>query len=765
MAYLAVTLGGVTHADLLLNNDTTLPFVNVKVQLATFFVMAPLAFVLVHFSLLLQHVMLSRKLGAFEARVAKEEPSEDRGTQHIRDELHSYTFTQVASGKPKGAVVDMAQRLVVSLSLVVFPLLLLTFFQIGFLPYHSEPITWWHRGMLALDAAVVWLLARHLARLDPISKFRLTDWWHATSRFKSTVVAGWHRALDRASSALVSPTSPGARLARPLFAGARRGGGFVIRSIAPTRLVIAGLILFSTCVATLPDDPLDKATAWVARNWLPSLSEPLPYCRDILDGSATPKGEKGSGQKNGSAKEGAKPEARAKYKKECPKVTAATRRAFFATAYLFEHAGDVTSGKSDNLLGWSRNLIVTDKDLVDDDKKEGRLSLRGRGFRYATLDGSDLKHADFYGAKLAGARLTRANLNAADFRMASLQGADFSEALLQGADFSRVHLQGVNLFAARLQGADFFEAHLQGAGLFAAWLQGANLRMARLDGAFLAAANLQGADLTRAWLQAADLRDVKLQGARLDGARLQGADLRRTQLQGADLRGVNLHGADLREARLWKSKVAGETGERIVDDGRTLVSFAQVQIHPLSSRERDLLGETIAGFERVQATMRQERARERIESAAKNVAATIGALLETRDDESWRRGADLARWCKLARQPLPNPTQLARYLGGTLACEDVSDKAHVAQSLIRRMVSPVSSAGREPSAFLEAFKGCPAFDRIPADLKSQLERAARNERDNPAKPADANAPAPAPELPEACASLAGTPATAEPAKP
>src|SRR5687768_8707825 len=56
MAYLAVTLSGVTHVQLLLNEPTTLPFVNVKVPLDTFFVAGPLAFVLLHFGLLLQHV-------------------------------------------------------------------------------------------------------------------------------------------------------------------------------------------------------------------------------------------------------------------------------------------------------------------------------------------------------------------------------------------------------------------------------------------------------------------------------------------------------------------------------------------------------------------------------------------------------------------------------------------------------------------------------------------------------------------------------------
>jgi hypothetical protein len=70
-----------------------------------------------------------------------------------------------------------------------------------------------------------------------------------------------------------------------------------------------------------------------------------------------------------------------------------------------------------------------------------------------------------------------------------------------------------------------------------------------------------------------------------------------------------------------------------------------------------------------------------------------------------------------------------------------------------------------PKLFLDAFKGCPAIDRLPADLKSRLERAAQQERDNPAKSGDADAAAPPPKPPKACAALAGAPETAKPAKP
>ena len=817
MAYLAVTLGGVTHVDLLLNNDTTLPFVNVKVPLATFFVMAPLAFVLVHFSLLLQHVMLSRKLGAFEARLEMEEPSRDRSTQHIRDELHSYTFTQIASGKPRGAVVDMAQRLIVSLTLVVFPLLLLTFFQIGFLPYHSEPITWWHRGMLALDAIVVWLLARHLARLDPASQSRLTDWWHATSKFKRKLIVGWHRALDRARSALVSPTSSDARPVRRLFAWAHHGGESLIRAIAPTRVVITVLILFSTCVATLPDDPLDKATAWLARNWVPNLSEPLPYCRDVLDDSATTPNtivkdeKKDTGRTGKFEKEGTQQEV--KYKKKCPAATSAMRHAFYPTAILFESGADVTSGKSDSLLGWSRNLIVTDKDLTasDDDKKQKRLSLRGRDLRYAALDRSKLKRVDFYNARLAGAHLIEADLNAANFRMAQLQGAHLSRAKLQGADLTQAEAQGADLAQAELQGADLFAVDLQGANLRSARLQGANfvvanahhfalleqnadissarlqgvdlsfaslqgvnLSKASLQGANLSSANLQGADLSGAQLQGSMLPSANLQGANLSGSRLEGADLSGASLLGARFNRARLQGAEFAQAEIWSSDLPGDKGKAVHGDKWDVVSFARLNIQPPDDKHRKVMDQTIAEIEKLSEQMAKEgtAGQKWFDDAAKRVVTALRPLLKSDGDDKWKAGSDLRAWCELAQQRPPAAAKLGAYMGA-LACDDDTKMAYMAQSLISQLLfdiqTPAGHAGERSRAFLQAFQACPAFGRIlgriPADLKTALERATRQERENSTNPADANIAVPTPKPPpEACATIDRVPAAPEPAK-
>ena len=527
--------------------------------------------------------------------------------------MHSYPFTQAVSGKPKGAAVDIALRLVISLTLGVMPLLLLLFFQIGFLPYHSEPITWWHRGMLLTDASAVVVLARYIARGDQET--------------------------------------------------------FIIHSIVPNRLVIVILMFFSTCVATLPDTPWDPLDEWMAS--IVSLREPVPYCRVTTVKTAYGKEEQ----------------------TECPEITSAKRHAFYLTALLFERKVNDTTGKSDSMLGWSRNLIVTDKNLVDDDKT--RLSLRGRDLRYATLDRSRLKRSDFYGAKLAGSRLVETDLYAANFRTADLQGADLSRARLQGADLSGARLQGADLSRAGLQGADLTGAGLQGARLFFTRLQGANLTESGLQGADLTAADLQGADLTRARLQGADLplarlhgadlsrarlqganlpvaglqgadltgarlqganlSSARLQGADLTGAGLQGANLTAAELQGADLTGAGLQGADLPLAKLqganltgakfWKSGTPGEKGAPVGGDAWDLVSFAQIGIRPLDDDERKMLGEVGVQLEKLQKDMAKEGAvgRERVEAALKQVAARMSPLLETKDDDKWRLGEDRRR--------------------------------------------------------------------------------------------------------------------------
>ncbi|MEJ2673151.1 MAG: pentapeptide repeat-containing protein, partial [Deltaproteobacteria bacterium] len=65
-AYVLAIVFSTTDLDLLLDKAVRLPVVNVDVPLVGFYAVAPFIVVLVHFNLLLQLQLLSRKLFAFE---------------------------------------------------------------------------------------------------------------------------------------------------------------------------------------------------------------------------------------------------------------------------------------------------------------------------------------------------------------------------------------------------------------------------------------------------------------------------------------------------------------------------------------------------------------------------------------------------------------------------------------------------------------------------------------------------------------------------
>jgi uncharacterized protein YjbI with pentapeptide repeats len=581
-----------------------------------------------------------------------------------------------------------------SLTFFALPLLLLVFFQVGFLPYHSSSITWWHRFILVADTFVLVVYFRYLRHIGRSTKLRLSGWVHeGIGRARVVVSRLSLRIFGRHYGTLI------ARVAGLLFRGTQKGSTFAIRYVSPNRIVIGVMLLFSFCVATLPDDDLDKAMASI-----PYLSERLPY---------------------GEPKE--KMVDNKEHPSNCPAGEGAARCAFYLTAYLFEHQVNQATGKSGNWLGWSRNLIVTDKDLVEDDKKEKQLSLRGRDLRYATLDRSDVKRSDLFEAKLDGARLVQANLNAANLRKANLQGADLSEASLEGANLSHASLLGANLSKASLQGANLGYASLQGALLFQASLQGSDLGHARLHGANLSGANLQGADLDGAGLQGAILFGARLQGASLVGTGLQGADLGGARLQGAHLVGAGLQGAYLVGASLQGANVVGakiwNTPLPVALDG---ASFLRLEVRALDSGERQQLGKTLAELLKLHQVMKQERipGSEQVNVALTMLDAGVGPLLKTAGQDKWKAGdEDLKAWCGLERRPPPDSARLGRYLG-RLACTDDTEKAYMAQQLINRISESTASA------FVEAFKGCPAVDRIPSDMRSGLEKTAQQVRAN-----------------------------------
>ena len=469
LVYIGIAAGAVTHEDLFLQRPVRLPFLgDVPLPLVSFFVLAPIVFVIWHAYALLHLGVLAAKAQAFEDQLAQkvrafERGSPDIGAQqaaaiegsrraHLR--LPSNIFVQMLSAPQLYAGrIGLVSGAIGWISLVLGPILLLLLIQIQFLPFHSEPVTWLHRLLIVLDLVLLWAF-----------------WPTVLSRGKDIRSPGQGRPLFLATACLTAVMS--VVLAR--FPGEFDWGG---RKWIPPNGLLTGLgayhedkPVWTSLHALMFNGPYDEEKQ--RRRSLFSNTLVLPG----FDASALPAS------------------ASAEY-------TLVRKRGRFEQAIF---------------RGANLSRINFENARLD-----------GAVFYQAKLD-----RAQLYQARLDGADLYQATLQGASFAGATLVGANLREARLEGAYLFQAGLQGTNLEKARLQGADIDEADARGAKLENADLRGATLHGARLEDASFKSAQLQGAYLKGAQLARADLSYANLDLARLartnlGETNLTGADLNR----------------------------------------------------------------------------------------------------------------------------------------------------------------------------------------------------------------------------------------------
>ena len=163
--YLAISAGAVTHKDLFFENPVKLPFLNVELPLIAFFTLGPALFLIVHWYTLLHFALLAGKVGAFHTELeAQIHYPETRA--RLRRQLPSNIFVQFLAGPrdTREGVFGVMLRLIAWISLIGGPVLLLVLFQLQFLPYHSETVSWWQRIAVVIDLVLIWTLWPFIAR-------------------------------------------------------------------------------------------------------------------------------------------------------------------------------------------------------------------------------------------------------------------------------------------------------------------------------------------------------------------------------------------------------------------------------------------------------------------------------------------------------------------------------------------------------------------------------------------------------------------------
>jgi hypothetical protein len=420
LTYVAVTLAGVSHKDLLLNSPVRLPIINADIPLVGFFQYAPALLLLVYLSLLVQHVILARKYRRFTDAIAVYEV--ETGTEHpARERVHSYVFSQIAAGPGANRITKIMMQLIVYVTFTVLPIATLIYFQIKFLPYHEVSITYWHRFAVMFGFAMLILLIPLMRSIGAARRWDIkmgpqAEAWEASGT--QVVLVLILLPLVVGFSWLIA-TVPNEWIDRRLGFVAPTSGGIGAEQEAKLLNPLVRRVVYDH----LPDDG-DKGW-W--RRWLLSYRVLIVEDTDL------------------GPQESAKLVLRERDFRFALLSRSDLQRADLAWADL--RAAQL----------W--------KTLVRGKLKDARL--QGAFLQEAQLQGAQLQSA-----QLQGVNLSKAQLQAADLNYANLEGADLRGAQLQGADLSNANLQGADLRGAELQGAKLEGVQLQGADLASAgiWL-------------------------------------------------------------------------------------------------------------------------------------------------------------------------------------------------------------------------------------------------------------------------------------------------------
>ncbi len=179
MLYLAIATGTTTHRMLFLESPLNLPVLNIPLPLLAFYILTPVIFVVLHFYMLLNLVLLARTARSFEDALGRAFPDDGAARENFRMRIENTLFVQLLVGGrlEREGINAKLLSLMALISLALAPVALLLMFEVKFLPYHSEKITWLHRGLLTLDLALVWTLWPGYRSGWGVRLWPKTTWW------------------------------------------------------------------------------------------------------------------------------------------------------------------------------------------------------------------------------------------------------------------------------------------------------------------------------------------------------------------------------------------------------------------------------------------------------------------------------------------------------------------------------------------------------------------------------------------------------------
>ncbi len=147
---LVAVIASTSHRTLFLEENIQVPFISVSLPVVGFYWVGPAILLAMHFYVLASMGPLAEKAEALFDRLASETAGDDKALRLLLHRLDSFPLLQVLAARRFGGSAWTMEVLVWS-TLLLAPVAVFLWFQLRFLPYHSEAVTMWHRLALLAD--------------------------------------------------------------------------------------------------------------------------------------------------------------------------------------------------------------------------------------------------------------------------------------------------------------------------------------------------------------------------------------------------------------------------------------------------------------------------------------------------------------------------------------------------------------------------------------------------------------------------------------
>ena len=466
LLYFYVATAGVTHRDLFLESPIKLPFLSIELPLKGYFWFGPILAWVLHVYVLIHVRLLADKVNGFGADLVTAYPNVQEREHYLRRLPINLFVQQLAAARlSKSQVAKRLLRAILWLTLVALPLGLFIFFELRFLPYHDQPITWLQRLLVVGDLVILFYFWRGIASSGKHPERPYSRSWFA------------HR-LPPLSVCVVG--------------------------------VVAAIAVFYTGV--FPGERLDLMYASACGDHCKRLiklcsedAETKYYCYDVMSSRL-------------HLREGLSDDPAFPSIIQLPNFDAANTSVYDSDA-KFEAVHATLSMAGRDLVG----AVLNGGNFRKVDFSRANLSgaqLANANLRDANLWTAQLDFAVLDDAEMPGANLRGANARLAHFQRATLSGADLS-----AGDFSFSTFDGAVMVGAQFNSSTLYGASLRGTNLAFAQLQGAYLLASHFEGSFLGGANLDkavliGANLSNTFLHFASINEARVLDAKVEGASL-----------------------------------------------------------------------------------------------------------------------------------------------------------------------------------------------------------------------------------------------------